>query len=78
MNVELQKRGPIELDNLPERDCDACKKPFKAGDYLTLVPLGPSDDEEARERSKTGRPYNAICAVLHWECSEGPRQEATK
>lgn len=41
-----------------------------AGDYTTLVTLGPGDDAEARERRDAGRPYNAIASEIHWDCSE--------
>ena len=76
MSEQLRKIGPMSAEDLPSRPCYACRKPFVAGDFSTLLALGPGNSKEARRRSKEGRPYNAICAVLHWECSEGPRQEA--
>ncbi len=51
--------------------CPACSKPFKAGDYTTLVTLGPGDDPEAQEKAKAGRPYNAVAIEIHWNCSTG-------
>lgn len=49
--------------------CPACHVPFAAGDYTTLVPLGPGGDEEARERRDAGRVYNAIALEVHWDCA---------
>lgn len=51
------------------KDCPVCKKPFKEGDWTTLVPLGPGDNTEARERAKEGRPYNAVAVEIHWDCA---------
>lgn len=51
-------------------ECPACHVPFKEGDFTTLVILGPGDDEDARYRRDTGRPYNAVAVEVHWECSE--------
>jgi len=50
-------------------DCPACHQPFEVGDYTTLVLLGPGDDEEAHERARAGRPYNAIALEVHWDCA---------
>jgi len=51
--------------------CPACGKPFAAGDYTTLVMLGPGDDEESRERARVGRAYNADAVEVHWACATG-------
>jgi hypothetical protein len=40
-----------------------------AGDYTTIVALGPGDDEEAQRRRDAGRPYNAVAVEVHWDCS---------
>lgn len=54
--------------------CPACQKPFQAGDYTTLIPLGPGDDPEAQQAAKEGRPYNAVASEVHWACAgEGTR-----
>jgi hypothetical protein len=53
------------------RPCPACKVPFKAGDYTTLVMLGPGDDEKAQERARAGRAYNAVAVEAHWTCVTG-------
>lgn len=44
--------------------------PLAAGDYTTLIPIGPGNDPEARERAKEGRPYNAVALEIHWECAD--------
>jgi len=51
------------------RDCPACQKPFKEGDFTTLVAYGPGDDPEAQERAAQGRPYNAVAAEVHAACA---------
>lgn len=37
-------------------------------DYL-MFPIGPGDDEESRGRRDTGRVYNSIALVMHWDCA---------
>ena len=49
--------------------CAACKKPFKAGDETTLIPLGPGDDPEAQRLAREGLAYNAVATLVHWDCS---------
>lgn len=53
------------------RPCPACQVPFAAGDYTTLVTLGPGDDDEARQRAVTGRVYNAVAPEVHFACVVG-------
>ena len=66
----MRKFGPKKAGHPSIGDlCIACGKPFKAGDYTTLVEIGPGDDEDAREAIKAGRPYNAIAKEVHWECT---------
>jgi hypothetical protein len=67
-----RKFGPKDADHPSVgKECPACHKPFEAGDYTTLVVLGPGGDEEARERAREGRPYNAVAAEVHWTCRTG-------
>lgn len=54
--------------------CAACKVPFKAGDYTTLVVLGPGPDAESRGRARAGRSYNAVAALVHWACATGQEE----
>ena len=51
--------------------CPACNKPFKEGDYTTLITYGPGDDQEAQKFAQEGRPYNAIAAEVHFTCAGG-------
>lgn len=68
-----RKFGPLPEDvlNADMKPCAACGLAFKAGDYTTLVALGPGDDEEARERCRAGRPYNAVAVQVHYACATG-------
>lgn len=68
----MRKFGPKSA-NHPSvgRECPACHKLFVAGDYTTLIAFGPGDDPEAQLKAKEGRPYNAVCAEVHWECAGG-------
>jgi hypothetical protein len=59
------------------RPCPACLQPFAAGDLTTLVTLGPGDDEDARERAREGRPYNAVAVEVHYACRYGDSPEPT-
>lgn len=64
--------GPKKADHPSVGEpCPACKQPFAVGDYTTLVVLGPGGDEEARERAREGRVYNAIAVEAHWACVTG-------
>jgi hypothetical protein len=66
----MSKFGPKPEDHPSVgQPCPACHKPFKAGDYTTLVALGPGDNPAARARASAGRPYNAVAVEVHWECA---------
>lgn len=65
-----KKFGPKQADHPSiSEECPACKKPFKEGDYTTLLPIGPGDNEESRKRAAAGAAYNAVAIEVHWECS---------
>ena len=49
--------------------CPACGKAFAEGDYTTLVPLGPGDDAECREKAQAGRWFNAVAIEVHADCA---------
>lgn len=68
----LRKFGPKTAEH-PSigRECPACHVEFAVGDYTTLIPLGPGGDEEAQQRAREGRPYNAVALELHWTCVTG-------
>lgn len=49
--------------------CVACGAGIVAGDLTVLVPLGPGDDEEAQQKARGGRYYNAVCVEVHAACA---------
>lgn len=51
--------------------CPACGKPFVYEDYTTLIPLGPGDSDESRERAREGRWFNAVAIEVHYTCATG-------
>jgi len=70
--MDLRRFGPKREEDCDiENVCPACAKPFKPGDYTTLIALGPGDDPEAQKRCREGRPYNAIAKEVHWACATG-------
>jgi len=66
-----QKFGPKKADHPSvDQECPACHKPFKEGDYTTLIALGPGDDPVAQEKAKAGKYYNAVAVEVHYDCAE--------
>lgn len=65
----LRRLGPTAHESL--LPCPACHRPFKVGEYTTVLALGPGDDPEARERARQGRAYNAAAIEIHWACATG-------
>jgi len=53
--------------------CPGCRVPFQAGDYTTLITVGPGPDLEEQERALVGRSYNAVALEAHWTCVTGQR-----
>lgn len=49
--------------------CDVCLQPFRTGEYVTLVPVKPASEDDARKKEQ-GRPYNYEAAPIHWECRD--------
>ena len=71
-HVDLQRMGPLaEGHSALAGACTACKVPFQTGDYVTLIPIGPGDDEDERAKARDGRVYNAVAVVVHWACATG-------
>jgi hypothetical protein len=65
-----RKFGPKSADHPSVGElCPACKTPFAAGDYTTLIPLGPGDDPDAQHAAKAGRAYTAVAVEVHWACA---------
>jgi hypothetical protein len=72
--LPTRKFGPKAADHPGVgRECPACHVPFSAGDYTTLVLLGPGDDPESQQRAREGRAYNAVAVEVHWACATGDR-----
>jgi len=71
-NESFRKFGPKSADH-PSIGvfCPGCQQPFKAGDYTTLVAIGPGDDPDARRHARKGRAFNAIAVEAHWDCVTG-------
>lgn len=67
-----RKFGPKSVDH-PSigSNCPACGKPFAAGDYTTLIALGPGDDPDNQAKANAGRAYNAVAVEVHWACATG-------
>jgi hypothetical protein len=51
--------------------CPACGEPMAAGQYTTLIPLGPGADPEERLKARQRKVYNAVAVELHWGCATG-------
>ena len=70
--MELRKFGPKSADHFSVgKPCPACHEPFKAGDFTTLISLGPGDDPEERQKAREGRAHNAVATEVHWVCATG-------
>ena len=70
---ELSDRDPFgpKTDDHPTVGmlCLACARELQSGDYTVLIPLGPGDDEEAREKALEGRWHNAAAVEIHALCA---------
>lgn len=64
----LTEDHPMVTDHAP---CHGCGRPFLAGEYVTLIALGPGDDDDARKAARDGRPYSAAAIPVHWTCATG-------
>lgn len=53
------------------KECPACFEPFRVGQRLTLVPLGPGFDPEQRRLAREGLPYDSVAVEVHFECATG-------
>lgn len=68
----IRRFGPKTADHPSVgKECQACHSPLREGDFTTLITLGPGDDDEARERAREGRPYNAVAIEVHYACVTG-------
>lgn len=70
--VEIPEGLPIVFDKIEtEKPCPACGKHFREGDFTALIALGPGDSEEARQKCRENRPFNAVALEVHWACATG-------
>lgn len=68
----LRRFGPKDATHpTVGNTCLGCQQELKAGDYTTLIALGPGDDVEDRISCLLGRPYNAVAIEVHWACATG-------
>ena len=68
--LERLEPKPDDHPTIGDR-CPACGKPFREGDYTTLVPLGPGDDPENQRKARENQAYNAVAVEAHWKCATG-------
>lgn len=50
-------------------ECPACGKPFKAGDYTTLIAQAYASPEDAR-KAAAGGAYTAVAIEVHYDCGD--------
>lgn len=53
------------------KPCHACDQPFKAGDYTTLITLGPGADPDEQRRARLGLVGNSMAIEVHYSCATG-------
>jgi len=74
----LRKFSPLPENHdlvMEETSCMACRERFKVGDVVTLMPIGPGKDEEARKKCREGHSYNSQALPVHWACATGENGE---
>ncbi len=73
---EHTKMGPLLPSHPLCRDmmkCPACHRVFKKGEYVTLILVGPGDDEEAQEKARKGQAYDGVAVPVHYTCATGEK-----
>lgn len=75
MTIDSRKKiGPRPEGYLSAQStCPACHRSFEAGDYTTLIALGPGDDLEEQDKAAAGVGYIAVGVEVHWACATGDR-----
>lgn len=69
--TDYRKFGPKKEDHPTVGTiCSLCNKPFKEGDYTTLmeVECGFASEEDQR-KAMDGRPYNVQAEEVHYYCA---------
>jgi hypothetical protein len=51
--------------------CTACGDEFKPGHLMTMFPIGPGPDPEARKAAREGAPYDVTQIPVCWPCATG-------
>jgi hypothetical protein len=51
--------------------CPGCHQMFEGGQFVTLIPIGPGANAEARKKAREGSAYNAVAIAAHWACVTG-------
>lgn len=70
MSDRPRRFGPRRPD-APVKECPGCRELLRAGQFTTLVVIGPGPDIEERAKARTGRAYNAVAIEAHWSCVTG-------
>lgn len=67
--MSFPKFGPKQKDHPSIGEiCEVCGKPFKQGDYTTLVMKRPASHEDA-VKMRAGKPYTAEAIEVHYDCA---------
>lgn len=72
-----RKYPPLAADHpmvVDQDTCAACNEAFKAGDVVTLIPIGPGTDPDARAKARRMQPYTAVALPVHWACATGEEE----
>lgn len=51
--------------------CPGCKERFLAGQRVSLVRIGPGNDEEQRRKARLGQVYIGVALPAHLACVTG-------
>lgn len=70
---ELRKFGPKPADHWSVgKLCPRCNKPFKVGDFTTLIAIEAGfASEEDKEKAMSGRAYTTEAEEVHYDCAVG-------
>jgi hypothetical protein len=64
----FRKMGPLAADHPAVGEvCTVCCQPIAAGDFVTLLLVGPADDDDAW-KAAAGLAHTAQAVVIHWLC----------
>lgn len=69
------KQGPIP-EGSATTPCPACLQPLLAGQFFTLIPIGPGGDPKKRALARQRVPYDPCFLGVHWACVMGDESES--